>query len=175
MTPASLSCGRLHPVRRRSRVYVHAHAAAEQSLGARSLDVLTEQVAARLQALGYASFASSSRANCGAGLPPACELFVKRSPVPNRQGERDVNSNHIPVSGGDRHAVAGSPSNAGRWPKQLNLKAAIGSLATSLARAWANTFGGASFIASVQRRVLIKGVNIDQTIVIAQQELERGG
>ena len=76
------------------------------------------------------------------------------------------------VTGGTRHTVAAAPSNVGWWPKRLNLKILIGLLAASFAGAF--MFKGAPFITSVQSQVLIKSANIDQTLVIAEQELKKG-
>jgi hypothetical protein len=44
-----------------------------------------------------------------------------------------------------------------------------------LAAFCAGSCAGAPFITSVQSKVLIKGVDIDQTLVIAEQELKKGG
>ena len=78
------------------------------------------------------------------------------------------------TSGAQRTAAAG-PVKAGRSPNRLNLKILIGLLATPVVGFFILMFGGTPFITSVQSRVLIKGVNIDQTLVIAEQELEKGG
>ena len=77
------------------------------------------------------------------------------------------------VTGGTRHTVAAAPSNAGWRPK--NLKILIRRLAAACVGFCAYMFRGAPFITSAQSRVLIKGANIDQTLVIAERELEKGG
>ena len=44
----------------------------------------------------------------------------------------------------------------------------------AVSRFWAWVFRSAPFIASEQRQVVIKGADIDQTLVIAEQELRKG-
>ena len=79
------------------------------------------------------------------------------------------------ITDGARHAVAAAASNAGWWPNRRNLK--ILGLACLLAAFFVGfftyMFRGAPFITSDKSRVLIKGVNMDQTLVIAERELEK--
>jgi len=81
------------------------------------------------------------------------------------------------ITGGARHTVVATLSNAGWWPNQLNLK--ILGLVFLLAASWvgfcAYMFRGAPYITSVQSKVLIESVNIDQTLVVVEQELKKGG
>jgi hypothetical protein len=72
-------------------------------------------------------------------------------------------------------AATAVPPRTGRWPKWLNPALLIGLLATLLIGLSSLIFRGPPFITTDQGQVLIKGVDIDQTLVIAEREMQKGG
>ncbi len=74
------------------------------------------------------------------------------------------------------HGVAAAvPPRTRRWPKWLNPAILIGLLAALLIGLSSLIFRGPPFITADQSRVLIRGVDIDQTLVIAEREMQKGG